>query len=147
MRKIVSQSLGFTLIELTVVFVILGLLLSFILFNIFSSVSKSRDKQRKRDLAAIQASLEEYRAVNKIYPAPPLYANVCPTSSALTDGTTMFMKTIPYDPVSKNCYFYDAPGGTSYTMYACLENQNDPERDATPQPTCSPNPSFTIQEQ
>ncbi len=159
MRK-QSNVLGFTLIEITVVVVIFILLSSFVIINVIFSIQKVRDKRRKSDLAQIKAALEMYRSVNKSYPVS-LYTTSCPASSALTDGTIVYMQKIPCDPTTKSDYSYTpSPAGcgsglcTSYSLYTCLDDSNDTEKDATTKTapvvdcTVSPfNASYTIVEQ
>lgn len=141
MEKETERRGGFTLIELIVVVTILALLLSIAIINILGSLKKTRDRQRKSDIRQIRAALEMYRSTQRIYPAS-LYSNPCPTPSVLSDGITVYMLQIPHDPLTKDCYVYTL-GASSYTLYACLENRSDPERDAAAQAGCA-NASFTI---
>lgn len=113
---------GFTLLELLIVIVIIGILALLIIPNITSAPKKARDTQRKTDLKAIQKGLEEYYVSNSAYPA------------ALTDltGTNPpIIKTIPTDPKNSGDLVYTytptASGGTNttYTLKGCLENGGD----------------------
>jgi general secretion pathway protein G len=113
---------GFTLLELLIVIVIIGILALLILPNITSAPKKARDTKRKTDLTAIQKGLEEYFVNNNIYPA---------SLTSLTVGSAPIMKTVPTDPTNSGNYTYvyaPTPSGGPYTGYsldACLENNSD----------------------
>ncbi|PIP15252.1 hypothetical protein COX47_00635, partial [Candidatus Roizmanbacteria bacterium CG23_combo_of_CG06-09_8_20_14_all_35_49] len=51
---------AFTLIELLLVIIILGVLATLIIGNFFTSLKKGRDARRKGDLEQIQRALEMY---------------------------------------------------------------------------------------
>jgi len=62
------NSKGFTLIEIIVVVVIIGLLAAVIAPNIFSSVDDARTSKSLSDLRAIESALNLYRLDNFNYP-------------------------------------------------------------------------------
>ena len=62
------QSSGFTLIEVMVVVVILGILAAIIVPNIMSRPEQARMVKVKQDLMAIQSALDLYKLDNSIYP-------------------------------------------------------------------------------
>lgn len=59
---------GFTLIEIIVVVVIIGLLAAVIAPNIFGEVEKARNKKALSDLRALESALGLYRLDNYSYP-------------------------------------------------------------------------------
>ena len=136
-----SQS-AFTLIELLVVISIIGALATIFIANFMGIRERARDSQRKSNLRQIQAALELYRNTQGIYPIPGAYglysAANCPDSSLVAGGVT-YMTKIPCDPMTPyyngSEYYYTSPGGTSYTLCACLENANDNQGAANS--TCS----------
>src|ERR1039457_3658890 len=90
-NKLVLRQRGFTLLELLIVIVIIGILALLIIPNITSAPKKARDTKRKTDITTIRKALEEYFVNNNVYP------------TALTDlqaGSAPIMKTIPADPKS-----------------------------------------------
>lgn len=124
-----STSHGFTLIELLVVIAIISILSGFLVSNFAGVRQRGRDARRKSDLRQIQSALEIYRSDNGSYPAA-LYPTSCPTSGSLTYNSVTYMSKIPCDPSTSANYAYSSTGLT-YTIYACLENTNDQDRDAS----------------
>ena len=129
---------GFTLIELLVVLAIIGVLASFIMSNFIGIRQRARDSQRKSDVRQIQAALEIYRADQGSYPsAVPNSTNGSCSRSFLSDSSncnsTVYMKNVPTDPLNTGQYVYTyiSSGGTTYTIYLCLENVNDSQKDTT----------------
>ena len=117
---------GFTLLELLIVIVIIGILALLIIPNISSAPKKARDTQRKTDLKAAQKALEEYYVSTQAYPIVASPTDIATALVPLSTGTAPPLKTIPTDPknVSPYTYLYNSDGQT-YTLTACLENGAD----------------------
>jgi general secretion pathway protein G len=124
----VNRGKGFTLIELLVVIAIISVLAGLLVSNFVGVRQRGRDAERKSDLRQIQSALELYRSDNGNYPAV-LYSISCPTSGSLTHNAITYMQKIPCDPSDDTNYPFSSTGIT-YTVYACLENTNDQDRDA-----------------
>lgn len=62
-------SLGFTLIEVIVVIVIIGMVSTFAVANYYRTQAIARDGKRVQDLNFAQAALEQYKLANGAYPA------------------------------------------------------------------------------
>ncbi|MBA2279103.1 prepilin-type N-terminal cleavage/methylation domain-containing protein [Candidatus Saccharibacteria bacterium] len=108
---------GFTIIELLVVIVIIGILVALTLPNLFSAQARGRDTDRKNELKNVQQKLETYFNDNGAYPAD--FAAAQADAGVTADETT--------GPRS-DAYTYTAVGGgTSYTLAATMENTNDPD--------------------
>lgn len=140
---------GFTLIELMIVMVIMGILVSIGVTGFMSSQIKGRDTTRKGDLKAIGQALELYYNDNGQYPGndtnggikgcyggigitPTPAPSPCPVRTPFLDvNNTLYMAKIPSDPVSTQRYYYQATAvngvNTKYQLYAHLENSQDPQ--------------------
>lgn len=130
---------GFTLVELLVVVAIAGILATLITANFIGVRQRARDSQRKSDLRQIQSALELYRADQGNYPTT---IPNCGTSLGSPDCTTSsYMRKVPSDP-SGSTYTYSS-NGTIYSIIACLENLNDPEKDSPNTAPCSGTTNFS----
>jgi len=130
-----KKHFGFTMIELLIVIVILGILSVIGLGAFTSAQMKSRDSNRKSSLSGIATALEVYYNDHGNYPTgdvasgniegcAPGSTTACSYGLIWQDGNgTTYMVQIPEDPGS-NSFFYDSDG-TSYIIYARLENVND----------------------
>jgi general secretion pathway protein G len=129
LKNVIKKEGGFTLLELLIVIVIIGILALLIIPNITSAPKKARDTQRKTDLRAIQKGLEEYFVSNNVYPTQATAAVADTALTALTAGTTPILKTVPTDPKTPSAapyqYGYRSAAGADYTLTACLENAGD----------------------
>ncbi len=119
MQLAIRKQKGFTLLELLIVIVIIGILIALVLPNLINGPIRARDVRRKEDLNAISSGLEQYYNDNQAYPA---------AMADLTAGS--YLKEVPKDPRSNADYTYTAlpatgPPYTSFTLTATLENKND----------------------
>ena len=116
--KNIRSRQGFTLLELMIVVVIVGMLAIIIVPNLVSGPTRARDSQRKADLQTIKNSLEGYYNDNNSYPT---------TLEVLTQGNSPYLKALPTDPKTKTAYIYTTAGNppNSYILKANLENNND----------------------
>lgn len=108
---------GFTLVELMVVIVILGLLATIVAINVIPATGRANTEKAKADIATIEQALEMYRLDNLVYPsgtdglqalvsAPPGGAQ----PQRYRDGG--YIKRLPNDPWG-NPYRYTYPGSKS----------------------------------
>jgi len=125
--KSLKKQGGFTLLELLIVIVIIGILALLIIPNITSAPKKARDTKRKTDITTLRKGLEEYFVNNNVYPDSTAAA---PNDglNALTQGSAPIVKTMPTDPKNVSPYVYvytSANSNSTYTLNACLENDGD----------------------
>jgi general secretion pathway protein G len=114
---------GFTLIEIMVVVVIIGLLAAVILPNIFSNLSKAQITKAKSDIQAIEGGLTMYKLDNFKYPSTDLGLTALvqrpndPTVRNWRDGG--YLKRVSNDPWG-NPYQYVFPGtrGQEFDLYS-----------------------------
>lgn len=125
---------GFTLIELLIVIAILSLLTTLGVANFRTTRIKARDLERKSDLQTISKSLEAYVNDHRQYPLSNNGLIVCQSDgttcawgSAFSDGLTTYLPALPEEGNSGLTYFYVSADGQSYSLYAQLENPNDPQ--------------------
>ncbi len=145
-----KEKRGFTLIELLVSISIIAVLTALLTANFIGARQRARDGQRKANVNQIQTALELYRTDNGSYPNPSMAPSPgCGTDVSLSSGTgTIYMKSIPCDPSTGSNYIYTSTDGTSYTLYACLENEQDPDKSTDPADsgvcTTSPDVPFKV---
>ena len=109
------ETAGFTLIEIMVVIIILGLLATLVIPNITGYTEKAKVEKAKADIASLEGALELFRADNGFFPTTEqgLDALVVKPSTGRIPSKWMeggyFRKGIPFDPWG-NHYVYFAPG-------------------------------------
>lgn len=105
---------GFTLVELMVVIVILGLLATIVAINVLPSGDKARVEKARSDIATIESGLEMYKLQNFNYPSTSdgLQALIAPPAG-LADPSRYqrggYLKKLPDDPWGRP-YQYASPG-------------------------------------
>lgn len=104
---------GFTLIELMVVMVVIGILAGLTLTGFAAARKTARDGQRKADLEQIRSALEMCRSDTGSYPGSLSFGG-----SLTCDGST-YMDSVPIDPINSSPYIYTYSGSAnSYTLCA-----------------------------
>lgn len=139
-----NRKAGFTLIEILVVMVIIGILVSLGTSTYLSSQVKSRDARRKSDLDKVRGALEMYYNDKGCYPLSDtgkMKDAVDPEDTVVFDwgdkfydptqassNVTIYMPELPSDPSGGRKYYYEADESgcpDSYRLYARLENLQD----------------------
>ncbi len=105
------RTFGFTLLELLVVVVIIGLLVSYVGPRYFSQVGKSEIGTAKAQIDALEKALDQYRLDTGHYPGAEvalggLYTR--PPNEPKWNGPYL-KKAVPKDPWGKD-YVYKIPG-------------------------------------
>ena len=113
---------GFTLIEVIVVLVILGILASIVAPNVIGNVDKSRVVKAKQDIRSLESALQMYRVDNFRYPTTDqglqaLVEKPTTGSEAKNWQKGGYIPKLPKDPW-QNDYQYISPGETGdYDLY------------------------------
>ncbi len=103
---------GFSLIEIMVVVIILGILASLVVPKIMSRPDDARRVKAKQDILGVQNALELYRLDNGFYPSTDqgLLALVKkPTTKPTPTQWKAYLRSLPKDPWGRE-YLYLNPG-------------------------------------
>jgi general secretion pathway protein G len=102
---------GFTLLELLVVIVIIGLLAGYVAPRYFSQVGRSEVQVARAQIESLEKALDQYRLDTRRYPTAEegLAALVAKPSSAEAWGGPYLKKAVPMDPWGR-AYVYRVPG-------------------------------------
>jgi general secretion pathway protein G len=101
---------GFTLLELLVVIVIIGLLAGYVAPRYFSQVGRSEVQVARSQIDSLEKALDQYRLDVRRYPSPEegLEALVAKPASAANWNGPYLKKAVPADPWGRP-YVYRAP--------------------------------------
>ena len=112
---------GFTLIEILVVVVILGILAALVAPQVFGKIDEARVVKSRQDIRALGSALDLYRLDNFRYPTTDqgLQALVSRPADAKNWRPEGYVKQLSKDPWG-NDYQYLAPGtrGGAYDLYS-----------------------------
>jgi prepilin-type N-terminal cleavage/methylation domain-containing protein len=124
-----KQHLGFTIVELLIVIVVIGILAAITIVAYNGIQTRTRDNVRISDLKNLQKIVELYKAENGSYPLPTngslQWTGNCVTFGSVTNyisGVSSIVNSkLPLDPKWKNtddkCYLYRSDG-TDYMFLA-----------------------------
>jgi len=102
---------GFTLIEIMVVVVIIGLLAAIVAPNLIGNIDRAAVTRAKADIRAIDNALNLYRLDNFRYPSTDegLQALVTNPGESIAPNWNQYLRSVPPDPWN-NTYLYASPG-------------------------------------
>jgi len=102
---------GFTLLEIMVVVVIIGLLAAIVVPNFVGNIDKAAVSRAKQDIRGIETALNLYRLDNFRYPSTSdgLQALVTNPGEAIAPNWKAQLRKLPIDPW-KHPYQYAYPG-------------------------------------
>ncbi len=112
---------GFTLIEIMVVVVIIGLLAAFVAPNLIGNIDRAAVTRAKADIRTIDNALNLYRLDNFRYPTTDegLQALVTSPGEASAPNWKQYVRSLSTDPWN-NQYQYISPGrnNADYDIYS-----------------------------
>jgi general secretion pathway protein G len=113
MSKTLKQQ-GFTLLELLVVIVIIGLLAGYVAPRYFAQVGKSEVQVARAQIESLEKALDQFRLDNRRYPSAEegLEALMAKPASAANWSGPYLKKAVPHDPWG-HPYVYRVPGEKS----------------------------------
>ena len=124
MRWLIHNTRGFTLIELMVVIIILGLLAAIVMPRVVGETDKARYEQAKVQMRILEDALKRYKLDSGVFPSTEqgLDALVRKPSSGVVprnwqEGGYLDKPEVPSDPWG-NQYIYISPGqyGPDYDL-------------------------------
>jgi general secretion pathway protein G len=113
-RTALKHNQGFSLAEMMVVIVIIGLLVTMVVPNVLSKFGKAQLTKAKGDINQINQAIQEYAMDNG-----RRYPDSLDQLIEENENGDAYLKAIPQDPW-KNDYQYDPPsgGGDDYRIYS-----------------------------
>ncbi len=146
LARLTNKNQGFTLLELLIVIVIIGILAVIIVPGLASGPQRARDAQRKADIRGIKNALETYyndQTAGGKYPNIVSTTGITDDFTVFSDGTnglksvlvTSYLPSMPQDPKNSGVfkYYYAQKDTTasSAIVGTCLENTKDSTVGAT----------------
>lgn len=113
MQKTKRQQ-GFTLLEVMVVLVIIGLLVAIVAPNVLDNQDKAMVQKARADISSLEQALEMYRLDNFTYPSSEQGLNALVTKPSIAPEPRNYrdngyIRRLPTDPWG-NAYQYRFPG-------------------------------------
>lgn len=121
MKSLPTRQSGFTLIEVMVVIVILGILSALVVPNILGRAGDARVAAAKSDIAAIGQALDLYKLDNSTYPTSDqgLEALVSKPSGSPEPrnwNPNGYLKKLPQDPWNRQYQYMSPAEGAAYEI-------------------------------
>ncbi len=109
-----KKSAGFSLVEILVVLVIMGLLIGIVAPNVLNRADEARVQKVRADFKAIETALKIYRLDNYVYPTTEQGLQALVEKSTLDPEPRNFkeggyLQELPLDPWGR-AYLYLSPG-------------------------------------
>ena len=117
MNSLRNKQSGFTIVELLIVIVVIGILAGLVITTFAGIQQKGRDTERQTDLKAIHAQLEAYYAQNGNYPLLT-EINTPALASAAFKGLDQEALSDPQAATPKNYELVGTPAAKVYSYQA-----------------------------
>jgi general secretion pathway protein G len=111
-RRLLGDSRGFTLVELLVVIIILGLLAGLVGPRLFGRVGQSRQATARAQIELLGAALDQYRLDVGAYPAAALGLHALVQNPNVPNWNGPYLKknAVPADPWGRPYQYKCCPG-------------------------------------
>lgn len=122
--KVRAQQAGFTLVEIMVVVIIIGLLAGIVVPNVMDNLDKANVQKARADFSSLQTALKLYRIDNFNYPTTEQGLEALVTKSSIAPVPRNFKSSGYIDNLNKdpwgNDYQYMSPAddGKEYDIYS-----------------------------
>jgi prepilin-type N-terminal cleavage/methylation domain-containing protein len=122
MKNVQRRARGFTIVELLIVIVVIGILAAITIVAYNGIQTRARDTIRIHDVKSLQSTVEAYYATNGSYPLPAggsmVWTGNCSnfgTKSTYITNVSDILATQPLDPkwpapTTSKCYLYKSDG-------------------------------------
>lgn len=124
MMKARMHQAGFTLVEIMVVVIIIGLLAGIVVPNVMDNLDKANVQKARADFSSLQTALKLYRIDNFNFPSTEQGLEALVTKSSIAPVPRNFKASGYIDNLNKdpwgNDYQYMSPadGGKEYDIYS-----------------------------
>ncbi|OGL34709.1 hypothetical protein A3F65_03370 [Candidatus Saccharibacteria bacterium RIFCSPHIGHO2_12_FULL_47_16b] len=116
-----KRASGFTIVELLIVIVVIGILAALVIVTYSGIQQKARDTERKTDLGGLYQKLEEYQADNAKYPTPG-NLNDSDWVTANMKGLDVELQKDPKGTYADDDYMASSPAANVYSYEATPAN-------------------------
>ena len=130
---------GFTIVELLIVIIVIGILAALVITTYSGVEAKARDTKRQTDIGSLYSMLEAYYAQNGGYPAFVDF-NSSTWRTTNMKGLDPAATCDPSASSTQNCALVTTPAAKSYA-YAALQSDGTTACTATTGQTC---PKYTL---
>lgn len=114
MTSLKRKQSGFTIVELLIVIVVIGILAALVVTTFSGIQRKARDTERETDIKAIHGQLEAYYAAENRYPSLDEINQVAPNTTWRSDNMKGLDAEALKDPKGSGPTLCATPSGTCY---------------------------------
>lgn len=127
MISLKSKEKGFTIVELLIVIVVIGILAALVVTTFSGIQKKGRDSERKTDIGAVHSQLEAYHATNGRYPTLANLQSTVPNTGWVAQNLKGLSADALSDPKNPTQAIQNAVAANQYAYEVSpLGCDNDP---------------------